>query len=123
MNTLTWMIVAVGAYSGIMSIIVFLLINDLNEKQKDHLKRVWRAIEHIQGNNKQILVTDIKSCFCHKLFMDTVADYYKMRIPADKQIESYIKSVATGIPVSTNIFIALCNEMSISPINFFKSRK
>lgn len=127
MTTTTWMILGVGVYVAAMSLLFMWVMNDFADKCSERFRHIFNQIDAIKNTQTTmqdtISKTDIKSAFCHQLFMKTVKRHYQIYFPRDQQIQAYVKSVSTGIPVSTNIFIILCNEMGISPINFFKTRK
>ena len=110
----------------ILTLVLFVALTILVQKE---FKNVYKGIASLYDSfnyykemSKTIDTTCVKSAFKHQHFMDTVAAYYRIRPFPDSQIKSYVKSVSTGIPVSTNIFICLCNEMKISPLNFFTTK-
>lgn len=124
MTTTTWMILGIGVYVAAMSLLFMWVMNDFADKCNERFKYIYSQIDYIKNTQttmqETISKTDIKSAFCHQLFIKTVERYHKTNLISDQQIISYIKSVSSGIPVSTNIFIALCNEMGVSPLTFFK---
>lgn len=119
------MILGIVVYVVAISLLFMWAMNDFADKCSEKFRHIFNQIDAIKNtqsdNQYPISKTDIKSAFCHELFVKTVKRHYQIYFPRDQKIQAYVKSVSMGIPVSTNIFIILCNEMGISPINFFKN--